>query len=1241
MRARPAIRHLVAAIALLGVLASGSSVLAGERAASGQAATDGLIVFSSLRHGNSEIYAVHGDGTGLQRLTSHASLDAFPALSPDGERIAFASTRTGKSDIYVINVDGTGLRRLTSHSAIDTEPTWSADGSRIAFTSARTGAGDIYVMSSTDGSALARVTSHSAPDTSPAWSPDGPVIAFSSLRSGLGDVYRVRADGTQLQRLTNSVAPDLFPAWSRDSERIAFSSLRSGAGDVYAMRADGTQESRITRSTAVESEPAWSPDRDRIVISSKAQGTPNVDLRIVDVSDGSSTPLASHPALDASPHWAGTDDPGPDPGGGVLLEGDPARPAADAITTFILGEGVPLAEFSVDANDTEIARTQLEIGLTPDATVGQVNSLLDSIDGRVVSMLEGVSIVLVRIADPGDLPGLDAVIATAEASPVVRFVSRTSAPALNELPSNYTDPANETKIDHHLAVRMPAAWNVRHLLDDSSKPQLVVADHFGQGPPLGEMDATLQPGDFGTGAPSAHGYHVLGIVAADYEGDSSDRGLVTGVFPDTLDVRVTDVVTGPTTRLTTEQTDNAVLAQVAASAGDVVVNTSLGTSCNTILSALQNCSESTAQEIAEVWIEKVRGMGLESKFLHVTAAGNIEVSFDTEAKTASKWAAARLLRLDVPNLTNTLVVENIRASVVECLNGGSKVGGDIAGVGTHVFSMTDAGSTAGNLDGTSMATPHVAGLAAYVWSLAPTLTPQQVLRVLLDTARPGVFDTLGELCSTSTSKPVIDAYAAVLSLDAAEPPTPEGAPIRNAVLDEDEDGRFTLADLEEFLDRYRDPLSGEPIPRPLGKDYSRHDLNGDGYTGGPDRAAFDLDREGSVQYGAPLFSDDVEQEIDGQTVTFDESAVTDLEILCYYAYSDLFDPVDSGDLLLRDDRLADYCQAADRPIVFVGMPEQNFNTEIYRVNPDGSGLTRLTSDARRDTSPKLSPDGRKIAFLRQTGDDLDIWVIGVDGSGLTRVTDSTDVADPNDRADFQHAWSPDSSKLTFYSNRDNDSAIWVVNVDGSGLTRLTEGLVFHAQQPVWSPDGSRIAFAGRELGRQSDIWVINADGTGATRLTSDATDPSPGAVDESPQWSPDSQKIAYRTSRHGNWEIHVMNADGSSDVRVTNTTAPEENIAWSPDGKIAFDVGLVNGAIYTVDPDGSNLTRLTTPATQRWELRPAWSPDGTRIAFQTNRDNPGLNLYEIYVMNANGTGQTRVTTNVPNSFGPGNAEPDW
>jgi len=164
-------------------------------------------------------------------------------------------------------------------------------------------------------------------------------------------------------------------------------------------------------------------------------------------------------------------------------------------------------------------------------------------------------------------------------------------------------------------------------------------------------------------------------------------------------------------------------------------------------------------------------------------------------------------------------------------------------------------------------------------------------------------------------------------------------------------------------------------------------------------------------------------------------------------------------------------------------------------------------------------------------------------------------------------------------------------------------------------DRSRIAFESSRDGN-FEIYVMNSDGTNQTRLTE-----SPGD-DGEPRWSPDGRRIAFQSTRDGNLEIYVMNADGSGQTRLTNGAAADANPSWSPDGqRIAFHSARDgNTELYLMNADGSEQTRLTTNGAV--DADPSWSPDGHQIAFQSNRDG---NL-EIYTMRADGSGVIRLTT---------------
>ena len=151
-----------------------------------------------------------------------------------------------------------------------------------------------------------------------------------------------------------------------------------------------------------------------------------------------------------------------------------------------------------------------------------------------------------------------------------------------------------------------------------------------------------------------------------------------------------------------------------------------------------------------------------------------------------------------------------------------------------------------------------------------------------------------------------------------------------------------------------------------------------------------------------------------------------------------------------------------------------------------------------------------------------------------------------------------------------------------------------------------------------EIYVMNADGTDQTRLTNNPAD------DIFPSFSSDGSKIVFASNRDGNYEIYVMNADGTNQTRLTLSSAHDYQPRFSPDGsKIVFDS---RGDIWLMNANGSNQTRLTNAAVNTVNYDPTFSPDGSKIAFASFRGNNGNN-FDIWIMNANGSNQTRLTNN--------------
>jgi len=233
------------------------------------------------------------------------------------------------------------------------------------------------------------------------------------------------------------------------------------------------------------------------------------------------------------------------------------------------------------------------------------------------------------------------------------------------------------------------------------------------------------------------------------------------------------------------------------------------------------------------------------------------------------------------------------------------------------------------------------------------------------------------------------------------------------------------------------------------------------------------------------------------------------------------------------------------------------------------------------------------------------------------------------------AWSPDGTRIAFNGP---GGQVWVMNGDGSGRTQLTTGF---GGDPAWSPDGSTLVFARDESYTECltlrNLFRMGAGGEagGVTRLTDGDED------DRLARWSPDGRTIAFIREAWSDSsdpplycdvfpfaaELFVMNADGTDARQIGQSGIYDFD--WSPDGsKLVYS--LFSNELWTIRPDGSEETQLTAtssgPASS--EARPVWSPDGTKIAFESGD--------HLYLMNADGTGVSTLF-DTSNAF----AGADW
>ncbi|MEW6364157.1 MAG: IPT/TIG domain-containing protein [Acidobacteriota bacterium] len=210
--------------------------------------------------------------------------------------------------------------------------------------------------------------------------------------------------------------------------------------------------------------------------------------------------------------------------------------------------------------------------------------------------------------------------------------------------------------------------------------------------------------------------------------------------------------------------------------------------------------------------------------------------------------------------------------------------------------------------------------------------------------------------------------------------------------------------------------------------------------------------------------------------------------------------------------------------------------QIHIMNADGSNQRRVTHSSGQEIHPAWSPDGKKIVFCRMTGGVWQIFTINTDGTGEKRLTNTSS-------KETHPWWSPDGKKIVFGSNRSGSEDILVMNADGSRQTRLTSASTGE-YLPCWSPDGSRIAYTvmldpQHPMMFPRDLFIMNADGPGVQRITD-----GPGNVNEDGEWSPDGKRLVFQSDRTGRYQLYVLDLESGAQTRLTTDSFNDYWPAW-------------------------------------------------------------------------------------------------
>ncbi|MBC8505444.1 MAG: PD40 domain-containing protein [Anaerolineales bacterium] len=275
--------------------------------------------------------------------------------------------------------------------------------------------------------------------------------------------------------------------------------------------------------------------------------------------------------------------------------------------------------------------------------------------------------------------------------------------------------------------------------------------------------------------------------------------------------------------------------------------------------------------------------------------------------------------------------------------------------------------------------------------------------------------------------------------------------------------------------------------------------------------------------------------------------------------------------------------------------------------------TILSAPMEAETPTEPEDVESLVVFASNRGDDpnaLGLYILDTETLEITPLETDFD-------ANLFPKWSPDGEQVLF--TVPGEWNLYTILADGTEITQITD---FRSANADWAPDGSQIVFQSDhddEPEDTPDVYVIDLVEETLVELVD-----LPEVPDFSPRWSPDGSQIMFISARTGNFEIFLMNPDGTDPIQITDSSTPIFNAAWSPDGEqiaYPFPTGEQSMELFLINKDGSPDSIVQLTEDDEYNTSPAWSPDGEKIVFRSDRGgNP-----DLWMINVDGTDLVQLT----------------